>query len=201
MKHYRIQPTASKPNAMETYRIHIHYVVASRGSAIAIYTEKLRGCAIADHGDDIGRNVFSGHASGQFANARLYGKKSRGAHLQIARRQAKAILIDEQKKSWFSNLIEILRNPAHCIQTKYNQSYHGHCRANADGYPCTVTALMETIYPLCCNETLHNPAHCIQAKCNQNLLHRYPLCCCISWVCNRNLYGETSGLCDCGARS
>ena len=150
-KHYGIQPTASKPNAIKTYRRHSHYVAASLGSAIAIYTEKLRGCAIADHGADVGRNTFSGHASGQFAKARLYGRKVRVSHLQIARSQAKASLIEQRKKSRLSDL----------------------------------------------NETPRNPAHCIQAKCNQNLSQTYPLCCCISWVCNRNLYGETSGLCDC----
>ena len=154
MKHYGIQPTASKRNVIKTYRRHIHHDAASPGSAIAIYAEKLLGCAIADHGDDIGTNTFVGHASGQFATARLYGREVGVSYFQIARSQAKASLVEERKKSWLSNL----------------------------------------------NETLRNPAHCIQAKCNQNLSQTYPLCCCISWVCNRNLYGETSGLCDCGPR-
>ena len=73
----------------EIYRIHIHYVAASPGSAIAIYTEKLRGCGIADQVDDMGRNISSVLASGQFAIARLHRREVGVSHLQIARSQAK----------------------------------------------------------------------------------------------------------------
>ena len=77
MKHHGIQATASKLNAIKTYRRNIHYVAASPASAIAIYTEKLRGCGIADHVGDVGRKISSGLASGQFAIARLYRRKVR----------------------------------------------------------------------------------------------------------------------------
>ena len=107
MKHYRIQPNASKPNAMETYRIHIHYVVASRGSAIAIYTEKLRGCAIADHGDDTGRNTIR-----SIRNCTLIRKRSWGVAFANCTESSHAFVMEKQKKSWLSNLNETLRNPA-----------------------------------------------------------------------------------------
>ena len=121
MKHYIIQPTVSKPNAIKTCCTDILYVAASPGSAIAIYRAKLRGCAIAEHGADTGTNTFLGHASGQFTIGQLHRTEAGVSHLQIARSQAKASLIKEPKKSKLSNLSETPLNPAHCIQAKCNE--------------------------------------------------------------------------------
>ena len=98
----------SKPIAHSTMLPHLLV-------AIAIYTEKLWGCAIADHGDDSGRNTIR-----SIRNCTLIRKRGWGVAFANCTESGHAFLMEKQKKSWLSNLNQIPRNPAHNIQAKCN---------------------------------------------------------------------------------
>ena len=143
------------PSKMHSKPIAHSTMLPSPRSAIAIYTEKLWGCANADHGDDTGRNTIR-----SIRNCTLIRKRSWGVAFANCTESGHAFLMEKQKKSWLSNLNETLRNPAHNIQAKYNPNLSQTLLNECRWLLCTVSAWMETVCEIQLNHETRTTHSC-----------------------------------------